>query len=73
MKATGKFFFRFSIRELLDLIAVVAPRQHFMPIGHLWWALIFDNIRGRFARFTYIRRAKESEQAFLARPVANFA
>lgn len=39
------------------------PREHFMPIGHLWWAMLFGYVGGRFARFLYLRRTKRNGPA----------
>ena len=39
----------------------IPQRELFMPIGHLWWGLLFGYIGGRFARFVYTRRVQERE------------
>lgn len=40
-------------------IKEIPPREQFMPIGHMWWALLFGYIGGRFAQFIYRRRTSE--------------
>jgi hypothetical protein len=34
-------------------------QEHFMTIGHFWWALLFGYVGGHFAQFIYKRRAAE--------------
>jgi hypothetical protein len=41
-----------SFRRIGD----VPPRQLFMPIGHLLWALVFGYLGGRMGQFVYARR-----------------
>jgi hypothetical protein len=43
-----------SIRE-------IPPREQFMPIGHMWWGLLFGYIGGRFGQFVYARRTTKVE------------
>jgi hypothetical protein len=40
-------------------LRVFPSQQHFALIGHLWWALLFGYIGGRFARYVYARRIKD--------------
>jgi hypothetical protein len=37
------------------------PRENFMAIGHFWWGLLFGYVGGHFARFVYLRRAREAK------------
>jgi hypothetical protein len=36
----------------------VPPREMFMPIGHMWWAILLGLLGGWFARFVYLRRVR---------------
>jgi uncharacterized membrane protein YgcG len=37
-------------------------REHFMPIAHYLWALIFGYVAARFARWVYARRVREQQE-----------
>jgi len=39
------------------------PREQFMPLGHLLWALAFGYIGGHFGRYVYSRRMREQPPA----------
>jgi hypothetical protein len=38
------------------------PRGKFMPIGHMWWALLLGYLGGVFAMFVYRRRLRDEEK-----------
>jgi hypothetical protein len=47
---------------IADRIRIPIPREvRFMEIGHLWWALLFGYLGGRFSQFVYLRRTKEAD------------
>jgi hypothetical protein len=39
------------------------PSGNFMPVGHIWWALLLGYIGARFARFVYVRRTVQPAAA----------
>jgi hypothetical protein len=38
----------------------IPPRNNFMLIGHIWWAILFGYVGGHVARFLYVRRNGEA-------------
>ena len=39
----------------------VPHRNHFMSVGHCWWALLLGYAGGRFAAYVYARRTRDSD------------
>jgi hypothetical protein len=42
-------------------VGEIPAREHFMPIAHCFWALLFGYIAAKFARWVYARRLREQD------------
>jgi hypothetical protein len=52
-----------GIQPPTTYMANVPLNEHFVPIGHMWFSLVFGYFGGLFARYVFLRRARSVPSA----------